>query len=404
MLISNKDPSGLLVYHFQPRHSVWSSISERPSRPREPRPPQCIASYLLPDVHPMAASMGEITCRCEPTPVFEPPDYVMEDGNLNSEGSDMTAEIPNESNSSSNDEFYGTRVRSTQDSAEPYPSPTPSPIVRPGINDFRVAVITYGIRREGYSEDFIGFIAISELFKDARNRERITPATTVPDTDIAADSTYAHVRRLGHIVTPRWVVPWVEWGPKWSRFIQGRPSLSWVCYIYMNRFVMATPFPPLDADESGDADSEEDEDGSAQNGVKTYICVLDFNPNALHASYPARRDGSWNSSTNPASAPDLDHEDVRSLDSDSDDWDSIFGPYGPSSSKERGYDEYTHNTAFPIGEDVFATPITTALPYRKLHSCVPFKGEWVPMIDAERILLVPVGLSCCNARVTSTIN
>lgn len=187
MLVSNHDPAGFLVYRFKPLRHASNSIPGWSEAGPEPLTPSCIASYLLPNIHPRAESMSELTCRCEPTPVFEPPDYDDDDDNDDGEdgvtvadevlisGSSDGADLNRNASTSASREIRKSRQES-QDLPKAYPMPTPSLIVRPGQDDFRVAVITYKVQRENYVKDFIGFIAISELFKDAQERDRLTVA------------------------------------------------------------------------------------------------------------------------------------------------------------------------------------------------------------------------------------
>lgn len=405
MLISNHDPAGLLVYRFRPLRTTPDAIPGWSDEGPGPLTPQCLATYLFPSLHPRAESMSEVSCRCEPTPVFEPPDYDDDDGDETEESS--VAGVKMNSGSTNGDHHNhnastskqsGNRRQASQESPTPYPMPTPSLIVRPGQDDFRVAVITYSVRREASDEDFISFIAISELSKDARERERgrLAHRTSLRETAKDAPSTETDTGvniDPAVLPTPRWVIPWDEWGPKWSRFLEGSISLSWVCYIYMNRFVLAMADPPMDTrvheeDWASDRDQDGDHIPGRRRQESMYLCVLDFNPNALDPSYPARLGGAWNPLPRATTAAGVEEEGEVSLTDDGEDWETEFSFSRPS--KEKGVHERTHIIALPVGEDVFAEPLITTLPYRKLHSYTPVKGRWLPMIDAERILLVAV--------------
>jgi len=282
-------------------------------------------------MHPLAHGMRDLICRCEPTPIFEPPNYVVEGSLETGDASDDT-------------EGDAACFRAP---TERYPGSRPA--VRPGEEDFRLAALTFSVRREATQEHFVGFIAISELFKDAQKWN----AAFVDSEGGILDDGYRSRRLLR----------WEEWGPKWTRFLPGAVSRAWVCYIYKTRFVFITLEPPLLIDED---DEPTDLDGNGG-----YLGVLDFNPHGLHESYPARN-GAWLSSS----------EGLK------------YAPSGdPQETSTRHiYKAFDHTQPIPVGNDLFASPIVSHLSFRRFSSCqrINGEGEVFPMIDAERILLVEV--------------
>jgi hypothetical protein len=326
MLVSSKDPAGLLVYCFQPRRVVGLAPP--------PKPPRCVVTYLLPEMHTMALGMGDLICRCEPTPIFEPPDYVVE------------GSVDGGATSASEKEITRPQL-----ATEPYPGS--SPAVRPGQDDFRLAALSFSVRRERMQERFLGFMSISELFEDAQKRS----AAFVGPEGPLLDDEYCSSRLL----------QWEEWGPRWTRFIPGTVSRAWVCYVYMTRFVFLASEPPMDAIIDED-DGLDDLDES-----KGYIGVLDFNPHGLHESYPARN-GTWprgptglNSNERFAPNDNLQAASVRQI-----------------------CKTFDHIQPIPVGDQLFTQPIRSYLPFRRFSSYQPINGVGDPMIDAERILLVEV--------------
>lgn len=229
MLISNNNPTGISVYQMQPRRTVGVS-------PPLPKPPRLVATFSMPEIRHGATGLSEIDCRCEPTPVFEPPDYVVEGAE------------------SSEKEVPGVDKGHFDPSVEvkPFPPNTPRPIVRPGQYDFRIAVLSFKTRREALMEKFICFVAISELFQMARR---------VPEA-VRLDS------------------PWKTWAPNRTRVMEGPLSAAWVCYVYMNRFAFLAREAPFDApfDDAEEMDLRH----------RYYAGILDFNPRAMDEQYLAR--------------------------------------------------------------------------------------------------------------------
>ena len=328
MLVSSEDPIGLHVYHFQPRRVVGLAPP--------PRLPRRIATYLLPNVHPLALGDRDLICRCEPTPVFEPPDYAVE-GTPDAAGAlSDTEEV-------------------THPALVAESHPVSSPAARPGQDDFRLAVLTFSIRRADVREQLLSFIAISELFKDAQKLN----ATALESAGRSFDDGERYHR----------VLEWDEWGPRWARLMQGTASRAWVCYVFMTRFVLVTSEPPMDAIVDGDIGLDD------LHEKKGYISVLDFNPHGLHESFPACN-GVWlRDLTDRQSNGHLDSsDDIQDSDKPMRQICRIFNP----------------TRSIPVGDEIFATQITSHLPFRIFSSSQPVFGAGDPMIDDERILLLEV--------------
>lgn len=272
----------------------------------------------MPEIRPGANGLTEIDCRCEPTPVFEPPHYVVE-------GTETTE---CEESGGDPDHFDPS---ADLEPIPPDPPVTHTPLIRPGQDDFRIAVLSFKARRDARVEKFICFVAISELFKIAR---------LVPD-DI----------RINY--------PWKKWAPKLTRVMEGPLSAAWVCYVYLNRFVFDARDPPFDApfDEEEEMDPRE----------ASYVGILDFNPRAMQENYPARTE-KW------GSAPG-----TMSPHKDDDKW-----PPGRGFAA-KGFD---HTEGSPVGAEMFTEPLLTSLPcrryvsYRALHNVIDI------MIDGEKILIL----------------
>lgn len=267
----------------------------------------------MPEIHPGAIGLSEIDCRCEPTPVFVPPQYVVEG----------TATTECEESGGDKGHF--------DPSVDVPPIPPSAPIIRPGQDDFRIAVLSFKARREAHVEKFICFVAISELFKIAR---------LVPD-----DS------RIDY--------PWRTWAPNLTRVMEGPLSAAWVCYVYMNRFAFLAREPPFDVpfDEAQELDARE----------RTYAGILDFNPRAMKEDYPARTER-WSTPGMPT------HED-------DDKWPPGHG------FAAKGFD---HVEASPLGAEMFTEPLLTTLPCRRYISYRALHNVSDIMIDGERILILEV--------------
>ena len=324
MLVSSKEPAGFLVYYFQPRRVVGLAPP--------PKPPRCVVTYLLPEMYTTAVGMADLTCRCEPTPIFEPPNYVTE-GSFDAGYATSSPEM----------EIAHPRLVTV-----PYPGS--SPAVRPSQDDFRLAVLSFRVGHEAFQEKLLGFVVISELFKHAQRRS----ASFVDSEGRFLDDGQSSCQRL----------QWEEWGPRWTRFMQGTVSRSWVCYVYMTRFVFMASEPPMDAMMGGVSEDADERRG--------YIGVLDFNPHGLRESYPARS-GAW-----PRS--------VASLNS--------IGHFASSADPRAGSvpqacKTFDHIRPITVGGLLFK-PLKSCLPFRRFSSYQPFNRVVDPMIDAERILMVEV--------------
>ncbi|KAF8306927.1 hypothetical protein DL93DRAFT_163135 [Clavulina sp. PMI_390] len=408
---------GLMIYSFQPRWTLPKFANTTPKRP------VCAGTYGLAPLHTDATIIGSIDCRCEPTPVFEPPMYVIEEfeeeeapaatetmtpgpHSPDKSASTNASSIPpvNPQDTVPERRSESKPIQMAYQPAQPTPSPFPSPFVRPGEDDFRMATISYRLRRENQEViRIIGFTAISELFQDARERQAAAAKASFAEASGSPnEGQSAHPTPLSRhpptfhpdVIPSRFVVPWKSWGPRWTRFLEGALSRSWICYLYLNRFVFMMPSAPMDAAD----DIEDDEDNP-----RPYICILDFNERTFHPSYPARLGRAWDpnrappsASTEPAAAPRLPKR-ATSWDSDDDDDSvseeeqlSLEGSTEPPTFKEH---IQINGTGIYLKESemVFEENLYTTLSYRNMHMYKPLEGRWwVPMIDAERILLVPV--------------
>ena len=314
MLVQHQDPFGFSIWNFQPRQSQHSN--RRVAPPREPRQ---VATYLLPEPASGAREINAIQCRCEPTPVFEAPIYVEAEVGSEFEGDEdepegtPATELPSRSkraslahqSTSSPDQLAADHsadcpIQSEHDVPSLFPD---RQSIRPGVNDFRVAVVSFELIVGVAKETLMGFIDISALFKHARLSESestMKSPTSSPETQRSpepsepleptpespvSDSERVLPDPLPSIpVTHPKIFSWPEWGPNWTRFYEAELPRAWVCFLYNNRFVFGTRDPPL-----GLIDPENGEFADEASDNVTYLNILDFNPAVINPRHPARK-------------------------------------------------------------------------------------------------------------------
>ena len=177
-------------------------------------------------------------------------------------------------------------------------------------------------------------------------------------------------------------VPWEDWGRRSTRLAKGSHSSTWVCYVYMHRFVFQT---------------SEDEDPWPHESI-SYIHLLDFNPYAIagqprvkHAVTPSGnlrdlRVGFSGLSLTEAAHVGPEGPNVYNTPDD----ESPPGSDKPRASKDHRISGHMEVYSEPsvLDKGIFSHKVITELPFRKVTHALPLRGSISPMIDAERIILV----------------
>lgn len=265
------------------------------------------------------------------------------------------------------DKQHRTTPRDRRDGPGTYPTPAPSLVVCLGQTDFRLAVISCFTRYEGYTEDFLYFVAISELFKDAQERERVAATTHGFRNESTIDNFPQPDDYARSSNTPGWVVPWQKWGSQWAHILEGTLRYSNMCHIYMNRVAFLMPYPPMDANVlDDDGEHWNHSQGQGRNWGSQYVYILDFNLNALHESYPARIGGAWSSVRRSEGPFGPGRNEKCSLADLIDDHE--MGPTSGHPSRESCSHEQAHSVAAPVSKDVFTQSNPSQHPYHIAES------------------------------------
>ena len=178
-IVRNDPEASLSAYAFRPCY-----YKGPPTKPCLPT--VHLATFLLPQAGPNTSYIGRIQSRCEPTPVFESPDYEI----LPPEG--LSSNIPPYAQSSS-------ISPSMQHTSEPFRSNGPA--VRPHPDDFRLAVLYVELLSGSRHVALTLFVALTDLYRAIRRFE--------------ADA------RNNELVTDLFIrVPWDDWGRRSTRLVE----------------------------------------------------------------------------------------------------------------------------------------------------------------------------------------
>jgi hypothetical protein len=284
---------------------------------------------MLPELAEETLGLPYIRIRCEPAPVYIPPQFDVEGSpEVNNKGHPNPRSGPSGKDASN--------VRSSSSFSTPPTGSAESqgssfflngPVIRPKEDEFRIAVLTMHLNIPS-PEFYTVFVAISDLFARAKAHERAHKDWEHYSFDDAP------------VPFSPLVFLWDEWGPQSTRIMKGSSSASWMCYAYMHRFVYHNHTEIHDEWDTPNAAS--------------LIHILDFNPNNLHPNSPPYRRGPKEESDPPTESIIIDQP-----------------------------------TATPANRFA-AEKFVTALPFRRTTTSLPFNESLSPMIDAERILLIEV--------------
>ena len=352
--------NNLQVCSFRPRRVLSKVIPP-------PKPPRVVATYLLPSLASSAFLSRPIGVRCEPTPVYIPPQFEVEGTPEGDDKSDSDPRsgpsVKDASNVASSSSTSSSAKETAHSRSDPFPMN--GPVIRPNEDAFRLVVLTLNVATGHSRQSYTMFVAITDLFRRAQEHERIhqnqvrrnsgdTPSPLIP-----------------------LVVPWNEWGPQSSRVMEGSNSGAWVCYVYMHRFVYQTTISPHFVGPPNELHDPRQ---------MSAIHVLDFNPNVMRTNSPPYRDV-------PYPSPEEQHRWSRQRarvgfatpveDSNVFPEDEEYG----SPSECVIIDQPTC-----IPANLFREELMTSLPLRRTTSTLPFSGYRSPMIDAERIILIDVSI------------
>ncbi|KAF8293578.1 hypothetical protein DL93DRAFT_2234343 [Clavulina sp. PMI_390] len=388
---SRHSPVSLTIYCFQPR---WTTLKFANTAPK---PAVCVGVYHLPPLSLEIRFITKCVIRCEPAPVFEPPMYVMEEF-LDENPFSTTKSMESDSGSMGSSDEGPTRITGSKPvhmpyyPAEPSPSPVPSPFIRPGENDFRVASISFIARHRQRRIEVMGFIAMSELCKHARVMQATAAVASFPDASPNPSSVLFRQPPTFHseVEPSPFFVPWKDWDPQWIRFLEGELPRGWATYLHLNRVVLTTSTDPDGNKELAD-----------RRDWKPYLVVLDFNQQTFSPSYPARPGMAWNSTrSTPSLSPNVDSlSPALSTDPNTvvEQHERNSNP-GYESKRETRVSEVlsrdpTRAALFVkkhgMGSQHLEETLEDQPTWLKMHLYNPLNhGWWLPAIDAERILLI----------------
>ncbi|KAF8343033.1 uncharacterized protein EI90DRAFT_3115535 [Cantharellus anzutake] len=374
--------ASLLVYAFRPCY-----YDGPPTKPCLPS--QHIATFQLPQLSSGSAFSRPIWLRCEPTPVFEAPEYekLSPEEPPPADGPTPNTSLPLGS--------AGGPSTTTNNPPKPAPANALNGLfVRPRQDDFRVAVFSFGLGSAIEPDAYKMFVAMSDIYRMAKRFEsefHASRETLHHHPDANPDNVHALPVH----------VPWDNWGRRSARLLEISGGETWVCYIFMNRYIFRTLEFEL-------VPGEVEENVIHLDQICTSrLHVLDFNPySVLAGSVPKRNDmpPTWETLFGDT----VFAEDARASNSDdgvehSVDMERQSGVEEPPSSHSnepsRMSKDYriwgrmeTHLESTESLDLGFACPVISRLPYRQVTSNETFPGDVSPMIDAERILLVDVSL------------
>ncbi|KAF8343137.1 uncharacterized protein EI90DRAFT_3031455 [Cantharellus anzutake] len=353
----------LEVYSFRPCHYDGPPVKLF-------LPSQHVATFQLPNFSPGAAYAHIMRLHCRPSPVFEAPEY-----EILSKGDPMPTNKPIPSMPS----FSSSSVQDS--STTPINPPkwggtyaTNGPFVRPRQDDFRVAVFSLTLKSLEGDGSYKMFIAVSDIYRMTKRFEsNFHTSGKMLDDDLDANS-YADC-----VLPIR--VPWDDWGPRSARLLETTNRTTFYS-IFMNRYIFSTlehvPMPEM----------------TRENPCFTRLHILDFNPYSARAGSIGVRD-------NTDSDDRIEHGADAERQSSNEEPASSGSIRPPRISKDYGVSGrmkiHLEPTVFPSPDAV--DKVVTGLPYREVTSDDTLQGDLLPMIDAERILLLEGGQSPVKALV-----
>ena len=246
------------------------------------------------------------------------------------------------------------------------------PAIRPDINDFRLAVLTFELLLNSSRVAFTLFVAVNDVYRATARFE-------------------ADARNTALVAGLPIQVPWDDWGRRSTRLVEGSNNATWMCYVYMHRFVYRIV-----------QSRPEDVNAGPQRSI-SYIHLLDFNPYAIigqprakHPVTPSENLGHLGvvfSGPSLTKVPHVGHEDGN-VSTKPDDECPLESDKSRASKEHRisGRME-VHSEPSILDEGIFSHKVITELPFRKATRAIPFREGMSLMIDAERILLA-VSFNC----------
>ncbi|KAF8343113.1 uncharacterized protein EI90DRAFT_830135 [Cantharellus anzutake] len=323
--------ASLEVYAFKPCHYDGPPV-------KSCLPTRHLATFRLPRLSTGSVYFSHIELVCEPSPVFETPEY--EKLPLppfflprSVDGPSITPNNPSE------------------------PGPTNGPFVRPRQDDFRIALLSFTVSSlRSERNNYKMFVAVSDIYCMAKCIESnsrtggVMPGGLGPHAD-PTNTLPVQVR-------------WDDWGCRSARLLGPLGGNVWVDpAVFMNRYIFRT----LEFERTLETAQWGISHSDPQDHVRSRLHVLDFNPYSVRAGSLSGRD----ETLYPRESGSGDAEHPR-----------MSKDYRISGRMETDLEP----TVLHSGD--FAYKVISGLPYRQVTSDETFQGDLLPMMDAERILLV----------------